>query len=164
MNEQLPESVFLSAFALHPAGVAVVTTVDKDGNPVGFTATSLASFSASPPRASFNIAQHASSYPSLAVGARVLLHFLSEDQVAVAQKMSGPAILRFRGEHWQADSNGLPRLSCVRAVLEAHVVSVVEVGSSSAIVLEIDGGETNADTSPLVYVERRYRAVGEAVD
>lgn len=164
MNDHTPHSAFLAAFSLHPAGVAVVTASRPDGTPVGFTATSLASFSAEPPRASFNIAQHASSYSAVGVGARIVLHFLAEHQVPLAYKMAGPAALRFSGEHWATDDNGLPRLKDVRATLDAHVVAVTEVGGNASIVVEIDGGTTNPDCSPLVYVERRYHAVGEPVD
>ena len=159
-----PQSAFLAAFSLHPAGVAVITAVSPEGDNVGFTATSLASFSAEPPRASFNIAQHASSYSSVAVGSRVLLHFLAEDQVAIAQKMAGPSGARFAGDHWVVDSRGLPRLSGVRAVLDAHVVSVTEVGANAAVIVEIDGGDTNTECAPLVYVERRYHSVGDIVN
>ncbi|MFM6968178.1 MAG: flavin reductase family protein [Microbacteriaceae bacterium] len=159
-----PSSAFLAAFSLHPAGVAVITANDPNGNPVGFTATSLASFSADPPRASFNIAQHASSYSAISSGARVLLHFLAGNQVDVARIMAGPADHRFDGDHWAADDRGLPRLVGVRAVLEAHVVAVTEVGANASVVVEIDGGDTHIECAPLVYVERRYHAVGDVVD
>lgn len=164
VNDMTPQSAFLAAFSLHPAGVAVITANDSHGEPVGFTATSLASFSAVPPRASFNIAQHASSYRSVGIGARVLLHFLAGHQVEIARIMAGPAAQRFEGDHWSADDRGLPRLTGVRAVLEAHVVAVTEVGDNASVIVEIDGGDTNIDCSPLVYVERRYHAVGDVVD
>lgn len=159
-----PQSAFLAAFSLHPAGVAVITANLPSGEHVGFTATSLASFSAEPPRASFNIAQHASSYAAISIGARVLLHFLAGHQVDIARIMAGAAEHRFEGDHWAPDDRGLPRLVGVRAVLEAHVVAVTEVGANAAVIVEIDGGDTNVDCAPLVYVERRYHAVGDVVD
>jgi flavin reductase (DIM6/NTAB) family NADH-FMN oxidoreductase RutF len=48
-------------------------------------------------------------------------------------------------------------------VLEAHVVSVTEVGANAAVIVEIDGGDTNTECAPLVYVERRYHSVGDIV-
>ena len=158
-----PQEAFLAAFALHPAGVAVITAASASGKPVGFTATSLASFSALPPRASVNMSQFASSYRSLAVGSKVLLHFLTEDQVDLSVRMAGAAGERFEGDHWSADDDGLPLLKGVRAVLKAHVVNVTEVGDNAAVILQIDGGETNPESRPLVYVERGFRSVGDAV-
>ena len=158
-----PQEAFLSAFALHTAGVAVITANSPSGNPVGFTATSLTSFSAFPPRASFNMSQHASSYRALAIDSKVLLHFLAEDQVALSKQMSGPVDERFAGEHWVADGDGLPRLNGVRAMLSARVVSVAEVGENATVIVEIDGGETNPERKPLVYVERGYHSIGDSL-
>jgi len=158
-----PQEAFLSAFALHTSGVAVITANSPDGSPVGFTATSLTSFSAFPPRASFNMSQHASSYRALALGSKVLLHFLAEDQVALSKQMSGPADERFAGDHWVADGDGLPRLQGVRAMLSARVVSVAEVGENAAVIVEIDGGETNSERRPLIYVERGFHSLGDSL-
>jgi len=161
VNIVTPRDAFLAAFSLHPAGVAVVTALGPEGNPVGFTATSLASFSAEPPRATVNIAQHASSYPALVVGALVLVHFLAEDQVDVARIMAGDNAHRFDGDHWSTDDLGLPRLHGVRATLVTRVVSVTEFGENASIILEIADGSTATDCAPLVYVERRFHAVGD---
>lgn len=163
VNIVTPQDAFLAAFSLHPAGVAVITGRLDDGSPAGFTATSLASFSATPPRASLNIAQHSSSYPAVALGKTVILHFLAEHQVGIARLMAGPAAQRFDGNHWAEGMSDLPQLVGVRAALEATVVAVTEVGDNAAIVLEISGGQTHPDCRPLVYVERRYHAVGDIV-
>ncbi len=163
VNIVTPQEAFLAAFSLHPAGVAVITGRLDDGSPVGFTATSLASFSATPPRATFNIAQHASSYPAVALGKTVILHFLAGHQVEIARIMAGPAAERFAGDHWQPGMGDLPQLVGVRAALLATVVSVTEVGDNAAVVLEISEGSTHPDCTPLVYVERRYHSVGDIV-
>lgn len=163
MNIVTPQDAFLAAFSLHPAGVAVVTGLLEDGTPVGFTATSLASFSATPPRATINIAQHSSSYPAVADGKSVILHFLSENQVDIARRMAGPAAERFAGNHWSAGMLGLPQLAGVRAALAATVIAVTEVGDNATIVVEIVDGQTHPDCPPLVYVERRYHSVGDIV-
>lgn len=148
---------------MHPAGVAVITAMTETGTPVGFTATSLASFSIAPPRASFNIARHASSYPALAVGKEVLLHFLGKHQVKLAKTMAGDSAQRFAGSHWETDELGLPRLKDVRALLVARIVAVNEVGTNANVVIEIERGEANPGCEPLVYVDRKFHAVGEVL-
>lgn len=158
-----PQEAFLASFSLHPAGVAVITGVLDDGTPAGFTATSLASFSMSPPRATVNVAQHSSSYPAVQLGKRVLLHFLADDQVALAQRMAAPASQRFDGDHWSLGLGGLPQLAGVRATLLATVVAVTEVGDNATVVCEIEDGETHPDRPALVYVERRYHVIGGVV-
>jgi flavin reductase (DIM6/NTAB) family NADH-FMN oxidoreductase RutF len=158
-----PQEAFLAAFSLHPAGVAVITGRLDDGSPAGFTATSLASFSADPPRATVNIAQHASSYPALALGKTVILHFLSSDQVGISRTMAGDFSQRFSGDHWSPGLGGLPQLHGVRGALLATVSAVTEVGDNAAIVLDISDGETQPENQPLVYVDRRYHGVGDVI-
>lgn len=158
-----PQDVFLASFSLHPAGVAVITGLRDDGSPVGFTATSLASFSSNPPRASFNIAQHASSFDAIEVGRKLLLHLLASDQIDLSRTMAGDSRERFAGTNWKAGLGGLPQFAGVRAELLATIVAVTPVGENAAVVVEIEGGKTHPDRPPLVYVERRYHVVGDAI-
>ncbi|RIJ62650.1 flavin reductase, partial [Clavibacter lycopersici] len=71
LAEAAGQAAFRAAFRRHAAGVAVVTTRDAHGSPVGFTATSLASVSADPPLASFSLARTASSAAALAAAEHV---------------------------------------------------------------------------------------------
>jgi len=158
-----PQDVFLASFSLHPAGVAVITGLRDDGSPVGFTATSLASFSSSPPRASFNIARHASSFHAMEIGTSLLLHFLASDQINLARTMAADSRERFVGNHWEPGMGGLPQLRGVRAELLATIVAITHVGDNAAVVVEITDGQTHPDRPPLVYVERQYHVVGGAI-
>jgi flavin reductase (DIM6/NTAB) family NADH-FMN oxidoreductase RutF len=158
-----PQDVFLASFSLHPAGVAVITGLLDDGSPVGFTATSLASFSSDPPRASFNIARHSSSFGAIDMGKDLLLHFLAADQISLARKMAAASQDRFVGNHWAPGIGDLPQLHGVRAELRATVVAVTRVGENAAVVVEITEGNTHPDRPPLVYVERNYHVVGDAL-
>jgi len=158
-----PQDVFLASFSLHPAGVAVITGLRDDGTPVGFTATSLASFSSTPPRASFNIARHASSFDAIAIGKKLLLHLLASDQIELARRMAGDSRERFVGNHWAPGLDGLPQLVGVRAEMLATIVAVTPVGENAAVVVEIEGGQTHPDRPALMYVERRYHVVGDVV-
>ena len=158
-----PQDVFLASFSLHPAGVAVITGRRDDGTPVGFTATSLTSFSSTPPRASFNIAQHSTSFDAIEIGRNLLLHFLASDQIALARRMAADSRERFVGNHWEPGLGELPQLVGVRALLFATIVAITHVGENAAVVVEITGGETHPDRPPLVYVERQYHVVGDAI-
>jgi flavin reductase (DIM6/NTAB) family NADH-FMN oxidoreductase RutF len=48
-------------------------------------------------------------------------------------------------------------------MLSARVVSVAEVGENATVIVEIDGGETNPERKPLVYVERGYHSIGDSL-
>jgi len=152
-----PSQIFLEAFRRHAAGIAIVTLLKADGAPTGFTATSLASLSANPPLATFNMSQTASSWSSIKPGAMVVIHTLRADQVDLAQKLAGEAEQRFEGDHWTPGPEGLPILTGVSSWLQATVVDVLEVEFSAAVAVRIVAGGLGDPGEALVYQDRDYR-------
>ncbi|WP_150306458.1 flavin reductase family protein [Planctomonas psychrotolerans] len=149
-------TAFKQAFRRHAAGVAVITALDAQGSPVGFTATSLASLSAVPPLATFNMARSASSWPAIAETDRVVIHMLGVRNRAVAQKLSGPSADRFRGDHWYRGPHGLPVLNDVTAWMVGRVEERVLVHTSVLVVVQIEEGGVGEPDRPLLYHERQY--------
>lgn len=149
--------VFLEAFRRHGAGVAIVTARKTSGEPTGFTATSLASLSSLPPRATFNMSQMASSYPALRAGEHVLIHFLSDKNLELARKFSGEASQRFDGIDVQVGPMGLPLLPGASAYVVAKIVARHETGDAATIAVEITGGGLGESGDSLVYQEKNYR-------
>jgi flavin reductase (DIM6/NTAB) family NADH-FMN oxidoreductase RutF len=154
-----PSQAFLESFRRHGAGIAVVTLLKKDGSPTGFIATSLASLSANPPVATFNMAQTASSWSSVAIDTPVLIHLLSTDNLELAKKMAGESDQRFDGSHWEKGPGGLPLLTDVHAWMSATVVAITEVEFSAMVAARVTGGVLGNPSQPLVYSERDYRTV-----
>lgn len=153
---------FKRAFRRHAAGVAVVTTLMPDGSPAGFTATSLASLSAVPPMATFNMAQVSSSWPAMTVGNRVVIHTLGPRSRHQAQRMAADHAVRFVGEHWHPGPGGLPILEDVTAWMLGTIVDVHPVLGNAVVVVQIDDGALGDDDDALLYHERRYFRPGDS--
>ena len=151
---------FKQAFRRHAAGVAVVTSVAPDGRPVGFTATSLASLAAVPPMATFNMAQVSSAWPSMTVGNRVAIHMLGPRSRHQAERMAADHDVRFVGDHWALDDNGVPILADVTAWMLGHIIEVHPVHNNAVIVVEIDDGGLGDEDEALLYHERAYLRPG----
>ena len=156
-------AAFKHAFRRHAAGVAAITTLAPDGSPVGFTATSLASLSAVPPLATFNMARSASSWAAIAVADRVVIHMLGAQNRAIAEKLAGPNAERFVGDHWQPGPDGLPVLTGVTSWMIGRIVERVSVHNNAVVVVQIEGGGMGTDDEALLYHERTYRIPGAAV-
>lgn len=163
-SELSPSQIFLEAFRRYGAGISVITLTKKDGSPTGFTATSLASLSASPPLATFNMSQTASSWSSMSVGTPLLIHMLSVDNQSLAEKMAGEANERFSGDHWSAGPGGLPLLTGVHAWLHAEVVEKMSVEFSATVAVRILGGGLGAPADALVYQGQAYRRSADLLD
>ncbi|MET0976536.1 MAG: flavin reductase family protein [Leifsonia sp.] len=164
-DDATPEDLlsFKQAFRRHAAGVAVITATGVDGSPVGFTATSLASLSAVPPLATFNMARSASSWPAIAETDRLVIHMLGRRNRALAQKFSGPAAERFTGDHWRPGPHGLPVLDDVTAWMQGRIIERILVHNSAVVVVQIESGALGAIDAPLLYHERFYHAPGDVL-
>ena len=158
MTETVEES-FIRAFRNHPGGVVVITGTTPDGQPVGFTATSLASLSAYPPRATFNIAQTASSWPAVAEGALLAVHFLAKESQGLAQRFAGTTSERFSGDHWYVNELGLPILRDAIGVLVTRVNRQISIDLNALIVLDIEEGRFSENHEPLLYHKRAFGTV-----
>ncbi|MCU1509780.1 MAG: flavin reductase [Glaciihabitans sp.] len=152
---------FKQAFRRHAAGVAAVTTLDPDGKPVGFTATSLASLAAVPPLATFNMAQVSSAWEAMTVGNRVVIHMLGPRTRYLAEKLAANRDVRFTGDHWEVGPHGLPILAGVTAWMIARIVEVHPVHNNAIIVVQVETGALGEEDEALLYHERRYLKPGD---
>jgi flavin reductase (DIM6/NTAB) family NADH-FMN oxidoreductase RutF len=151
---------FKNSFRRHAAGVAVVTAVDPDGRPVGFTATSLASLAAVPPLATFNMARSASSWPAIAETERVVIHTLGVRNRRVAERMSGDNSVRFDGDHWFWGPHGLPYIKDVTSWMVGRIVERYPVHNNAVVVVQIEEGGFGSDDEALLYRERTFLRPG----
>lgn len=147
---------FKRAFRRHAAGVAAVTTLDSEGRPVGFTATSLASLSAEPPLATFNMAQVSSAWPAITVGNRVAIHMLGPRSRHHAERMAADRDVRFVGDHWHPGPFGVPILDGATAWMLGSIIEVHPVHNNAVVVVQIEDGELGDEDDALLYHERTY--------
>lgn len=153
-------SAFKLAFRRHAAGVAVVTGRTPEGDPVGFTATSLASLAAVPPLATFNMARISSAWPAIEGTSHVLIHLLGARNKALADRLSGPHEDRFTGDHWAPGPHDLPLLDGVPAWMLGRIVERVRVADNAVVVVQIEDGGLGAEDEALLYHERTYLTPG----
>ncbi len=163
ISDPVDLAAFKHAFRHHAAGVAAITALAQDGSPVGFTATSLASLSAVPPLATFNMARSASTWPAIAETDRVIIHMLGTRNRAVAELLAGPHAARFVGDHWHPGPFGLPLLNDVTSWMVGRIIDRVAVHNNAVVIVQIESGGMGVDDDALLYHERTFRTPGSAV-
>ncbi|TAM69065.1 MAG: flavin reductase [Microbacteriaceae bacterium] len=156
-------SAFKQVFRRHAAGVAIVTALRPDDTPVGFTATSLASLSALPPLASFNMARAASAWPAIAATDFVIIHMLGVRNREVAELMAGDNSIRFAGDHWAPGPHGIPLIRDVTGWMLGHVIERIPVHDNAVVVAEIIDGGLGNDDEALLYHQRTFLRPGSPV-
>lgn len=159
--ESNPADALRAVFRKHASGVSVITMIDAEGSPVGFTATSMTSLGANPPLASFNVASGASSWKALCSAKHVAIHTLSADNVELAKKMAAAHEARFLEDDWTRGPHQLPIFIEVSGVLIAKVREVHSIESNAVVIVEIEEGLLGAESEPLIYHQRAYKTAVE---
>lgn len=152
-------SAFREAMARFPTGVAIVTTHDADGAPVGFTASSFCSVSLDPPLVLVCLARSARSYPVFAGSRRFAISILQSTQVELAQRFSSKIPDRFAIGGFVHTRRGSIVLEEALAVVECSVDSRHEAGDHVIMVGGVDQVLLADQGKPAVYFDRGFRTL-----
>ncbi len=143
------EQTFKEMFRRHAAGVAIIT-VNYQDRPYGFTATSVASLSAQPPRFTFNMARSSSSWPAVANTTYLGLHMLGVENQELADRFARTGN-RFEGDHWESGPHGVPVLKDVPGWLIGEVQMRLSFENNAVVVVQVVDGLVGGDGTPLLY-------------
>lgn len=162
--EKEPTEALRAGFRLHASGVSVITLLDSDGKPVGFTATSMTSLGANPPLASFNVARGSSTWPSLQAGKPVAIHTLGERNLELAQRMAADHTLRFAKDDWQTGPFDLPIFTNATSVLIGKIRDIHDVENNAVIIVDVLEGLVGEEAPALLYFQRHYMTPGKLLN
>lgn len=140
-------------------GVTVITTVDADGHPRGFTANSFTSVSLEPPLVLACIDHKALSYPVYAETEHFAVNVLADEQREVSGTFAGKASDKFSHVNWHHGVTGSPLIDGSLAWVDCRVYKRVEAGDHLILIGEVkDFHYTPAN--PLGYFRGAYLSSG----
>jgi flavin reductase (NADH) len=150
--------LFVEIMASHPAGVAVVTTLDTDGTPRGLTTTAVSSVSAEPPLLLVCVDLTSRTLPALRAGGRFVVNFLREGRSELARLFASKAEDKFEAVEWRPSTTGLPVLHAdALAWAECATVHEIEPGDHVVLLGQVEDGDGAADEdAPLMYYRRSW--------
>ena len=149
------------ALGTFATGVTVVTTVDADGAPRGFTANSFTSVSLDPPLILVCLAKTAASCPTFQAAESYAVNILSEDQRVVSATFSSRTADRFAVVDWSTRTTGCPIIEGVVAWLDCNMHEVIDAGDHYILIGRIVDYDYAA-SSPLGYCRGAYVSFGLA--
>lgn len=130
---------FKIAFGHQPAGVAIITATDENGEPAGFTASSLTSVAAEPPIIAFSLKANSGSAAKIAAASSFLVHMLDAENVTLAKNFATHDYPRFADPTtWEFVHTGEPLVHGVRRVLRATPLSRVEAGPALVFTAQVE--------------------------
>ena len=147
------------AFGSFPTGVTIVTSLDKNDNPIGFTANSFTSVSLDPQlilicidKASFNI-------ESFSIGNNFAVSVLSESQQHISNTFASPEDDRFKNIKWEKRATGSPIISNCVAWFDCVKYEFIDAGDHFILIGRVIDFDSNKRT-PLVYLRGNYVNLG----
>jgi flavin reductase (DIM6/NTAB) family NADH-FMN oxidoreductase RutF len=149
------------ALGTFATGVTVVTTVDADGTPRGFTANSFTSVSLDPPLILVCLAKSAASCAIFQVAESYAVNILSEHQKSVSATFSSRSADRFADVDWSTRATGCPIIEGVVAWLDCRMHQIIDAGDHYILISRIVDYD-HAASSPLGYCRGAYVSFGLA--
>lgn len=154
---------FKDALSLFPSGVAIVTTVDADGVPYGFTASTFCSVSLEPPLVSVCLARSARCHPVFAARDTFVVNLLRPFHAELAIGFARPDRDKFADGAFRRVAGDPPVLEDALAVLECTTYGRYEAGDHTILVGRVHRVTARIDAEPLVFYRRAFHNVGDVL-
>jgi len=153
---------FRNALGQFPTGVAIVTTLARDGAPIGVTVNSFSSVSLDPAMILWSLDKRAFSLPAFQAAPRFAVHILSEHQEALSNRFARASDEKFSQLELCRGLGGVPLLTDCAAIFECTTAHLYDGGDHLIIVGRVERFATE-DRQPLLFHRGRYaRLAGDA--
>jgi flavin reductase (DIM6/NTAB) family NADH-FMN oxidoreductase RutF len=152
VDEQAVVQGFREAMSGLAAGVAVITARRPDEHPCGLVATSVSSFSASPPSMLVSVSHTSRCHAALTGGDAFGVHVLAAHQEPLAREFAGLGDDKFAGVDWKWD-DGVPQIAGALSYLRCRRSALFELYDHTLLIGDVTG-VTNVSGDPLVYMAR----------
>ncbi|MBI4985021.1 MAG: flavin reductase family protein [Rhodocyclales bacterium] len=150
-----------AALGQYATGVAVVTTVEPDGNPVGLTINSFASVSLAPPLVLWSLGLASNCLSAFQNCSHFAITVLAADQVEISNRFASVAAQhRFTGLAWTPGLGGAPVLDGGCAVFECRNEARHAGGDHLILVGRVERF-SRSEKPPLLFHGGRYRGCAD---
>jgi flavin reductase (DIM6/NTAB) family NADH-FMN oxidoreductase RutF len=153
-------ALFRQLLGRFATGVTVVTTRTRGGDPVGMTASSVASVSLEPPLVLVSVEQRHEMHGALEAAPHFVLNVLAAEQEALSRRFAADEPNRFRGVGFHPNKQGIAVLDGVLAHIECEKQTAIPAGDHTVFIGLVVGGNVT-DRRPLLYYRGGYAGLRE---
>lgn len=147
-----------NALGRFATGVAVVTAIDRDGQPVGLTINSFTAVSLEPPLVLWCLDNNSHNRAAFEQASHHAINILALDQQDLSNRFATWPVDRFGGLRWHAGLGGSPLLECTCAQFEVHNETRHQAGDHVIFIGRVER-HTQADHAPLLFHAGQYAAL-----
>ena len=142
----------------YPTGIAVVTSVDAAGQPVGMIVGTFTSVSEEPPLVGFLPQRTSRTFADIRKAGRFRASVLGSEHETLCRQFFSSVTDRFASDQWEYDTHGVPRLKDAVAWFDATIDEVLPAGDHFFVlgaVQDLGLGQPEGAV-PLVFLQGGY--------
>ena len=145
----------MSAF---PTGVAIVTTLDEEGEPKGLTTNAICSVSADPPMLLVCVDRTSRTLAALRHARRFVVNFMSDGCADLCALFASKADDKFADVAWEPGLGGVPCLvEQALAIAECRTEQELEAGDHLVLTGVVEAGRRpDPERVPILYYRHTY--------
>lgn len=140
-------------------GVAIISSVDEIGDPVGLTVGTFSSVSLEPPLAAFFVAETSATFPSIEASGRFCANILSADQRDLGLRFAKSGADKFAEVRWRPGRTGSPIIRGNHGWAECLIESTRPLGDHILVVGRIVDLGLGDDVDPLIFYRGGFHGV-----
>lgn len=145
------------ALGCFATGVAILTTTDADGRPVGLTANSFCSVSLDPPLVLFCLDRRAGSLPAFERAESFAVNILHSGQRDISNRFVAKNVDRFADTGWETWEAAAPIIQDAMVKLECAKHTAIDGGDHRIFIGRVRDLWFDAAHEPLLYFQGQYR-------
>ena len=130
------------AFSAYMTGVTVVTAVNSQGLPIGFTANSFTSVSLDPPLLLVCLAKSSKNFREMTETKGFAVNVLAESQKHISNTFASPVEERFSAVAWAPGPYGSPVFANVSAWFDCSMHETVDAGDHTIMIGKVEAYRT----------------------
>jgi flavin reductase (DIM6/NTAB) family NADH-FMN oxidoreductase RutF len=162
--DPIEPKLFRQLLGCFPTGVAVITTRNAQGQPVGLTCNSFSSVSLEPPLVLFSLRTASSLLGTFTEAGNFAINILAQNQDALSGRFASSKIAdKFDGVAWRPGRLGTPLIDDCLASFECDVYARHEAGDHVIFIGEVRHMADGSADHALVFYKGAYMMLAESL-
>lgn len=137
----------------YPTGVALISALDDNNQPVGMIVGTFTSISLDPPLVSFMPAKTSTTWPKIQKSGKFTVSVLGAEQENVVRAFGGKAATKFETVAWEKSPHGNPVAEGSIAWIDCTTTEVIEAGDHYIVLGAVEQMDTQGTELPLLFFQ-----------
>src|SRR5438309_1280761 len=156
MSKAIDPALFRETLGHYPTGVAVVTAVPEDGEPIGMVVGTFSSVSLDPPLIAFLPATNSRRFAKIRTARAFCVNVLASDQEPLCRRLATGGAGSLEGVRWRPGILGSPILEEAQSWIECTFDDIREAGDHFIVLGLVHELAVARSTLPLLFFQGGY--------